>query len=76
MRFEFIKLALAGVAIGIGAAFGLTRLLASFLFGIEAVDPAVFTLIPVLLSAVALLSVWVTARRASRIDPVDALRCE
>jgi putative ABC transport system permease protein len=71
-----MRLALIGVVIGIAAAFGLTRLLASFLFGVKAWDPLVFSVVPVLLSVVALFAVWLPARRASRIDPIEALRCE
>jgi len=71
-----MRLALVGVAIGIGAALGLTRLIAAFLFGVNAKDAAVFTSVAVLLSVVSLLAVWVPARRATRIDPVIALRCE
>lgn len=74
--FQGMLLALIGVAIGIAAAFGLTRFLASFLFGVQTWDPVVFTAVPVLLTAVALLAVWLPARRATRIDPVDALRYE
>jgi predicted permease len=68
--------ALAGVAIGLASAFGLTRIIASFLFGVTATDPAVFVAVPLLLSAVALMGVWLPARRAARIDPVIALRTE
>jgi len=71
-----MRLALAGVAIGLAAAFGVTRLIASFLFGTKTTDPAVFLTVAVLLSAVALVAVWLPARRASRIDPVKALRYE
>ncbi|HEV3330407.1 MAG TPA: ABC transporter permease [Bryobacteraceae bacterium] len=74
--WQGMRLSLVGVLIGIGAAFGLSRLIASFLFGVKANDPLVFVAIPILLSAVALLAVWVPARRATRIDPVDALRYE
>jgi ABC-type antimicrobial peptide transport system permease subunit len=74
--FQGMRLALVGVAIGVVAAFGLTRFIASFLFGVNAWDPLVFTTVPVLLSAVALLAVWLPALRATRIDPVQALRCE
>ncbi len=74
--FQGMALALIGVAVGVAAAFGLSRLIASFLFGVQAWDPAVFLIVPVLLSAVALLAVWFPARRATRIDPLDALRYE
>jgi putative ABC transport system permease protein len=71
-----MRLALAGVAIGITLALGLTRFLASFLFGVQARDPAVFAAVPMVLGAVAFLAVWFPASRASRIDPVEALRYE
>ena len=71
-----MTLALIGVAIGIAAALGLSRLISKFLFGVKAWDPAVFVIVPLLLTAVALLAVWVPARRATRIDPLDALRYE
>jgi len=71
-----MTLALIGVAIGVAASFGLTRVISSFLFGVKAWDPTVFVVVPVLLSVVALVAVWVPARRATRIDPLDALRYE
>jgi putative ABC transport system permease protein len=71
-----MRLALAGVVIGIGAAFGLTRLIASFLFGVKSWDPLVFVTVPVFLSLVALLAVWMPATHASRLDPQQALRIE
>jgi putative ABC transport system permease protein len=74
--FQGMRLALAGVAIGIGAALGLTRLIATFLFGVKDKDPVVFTSVAILLALVSLLAVWVPARRATRIDPVIALRYE
>jgi putative ABC transport system permease protein len=69
-------LALIGVVIGIAGAFGLTRFLASFLFDVKAWDPLAFIVTPLLLSAVALLAVWVPAQRAVRVDPMQALRFE
>jgi predicted permease len=74
--FQGMRLALVGVAVGIGSAFGLTRFIASFLFGVPARDPLVFVVIPVLLGLVALVAVWLPARRASRVDPIVALRYE
>jgi predicted permease len=71
-----MRLAIAGVIIGIGAAFGLTRFIASFLYGVKTWDPLVFVTVPVLLSLVALLAVWLPATRASRLDPQQALRIE
>jgi predicted permease len=71
-----MMLAVAGVVLGIGAAFGLTRFLASFLFGVKAWDPVAFIVTPLLLSAVALLAVWIPAKRATRVDPMTALRLE
>jgi putative ABC transport system permease protein len=71
-----MMLALIGVVIGIAGAFGLTRFLASFLFDVKAWDPLAFIVTPLLLSAVALLAVWVPAQRAVRVDPMSALRFE
>jgi len=74
--WQGMRLALAGLVLGIGAALGLTRLLASFLFGVKAWDPAAFIVVPITLGCVALLAVWLPAARASRLDPVKALRVE
>ncbi len=71
-----MRLAIVGVVLGVGAAFGLTRFIASFLFGVRTWDPFVFVTVPVLLSLVALLAVWMPATRASRLDPQQALRIE
>ena len=71
-----MKLAVAGVVIGIGAAYGLAQFIATFLFGVEAHDPATFVVVPVVLSLVALVAVWIPARRASRVEPLKALRYE
>jgi predicted lysophospholipase L1 biosynthesis ABC-type transport system permease subunit len=67
-------LAIVGVIIGICLAFTLTRFISSFLFSIKPWDPVAFIAVPVVLSAVALLAVWFPARRASRVNPVNALR--
>jgi predicted permease len=74
--WQGMRLAVVGVILGIGAAFGLTRLIASFLFGVKAWDPMVFVTVPVILTAVALLAVWLPASRASKLDPMQALRVE
>jgi putative ABC transport system permease protein len=69
-----VLLAVAGVVLGLLAAFGLARLVANLLFGVTANDPMTFTIIPILLLAVAFVATYLPARRASRVDPVEALR--
>jgi len=71
-----MALSLAGVVIGLGAAFLLARLITAFLFGVTAKDPLVFSAVPLLLSVVAFVAVWLPARRASKVDPIIALRAE
>ena len=71
-----MALALSGVMIGLAAAFLLTRLIRSLLFGVEATDPITFTAISLLLFLIALLASYIPARRAARIDPMVSLRCE
>jgi predicted permease len=71
-----MQLAVIGVVVGIAAAFGLTRLIASFLFGVKSWDPIAFVSIPILLLLVALAAVWLPATRAAKLDPMQALRVE
>jgi predicted permease len=74
--WQGMRLAIVGVVLGLGAAFGLTRVIASLLFGVKAWDSAAFLAAPLILTAVALFAAWLPAARASRLDPVQALRTE
>jgi predicted lysophospholipase L1 biosynthesis ABC-type transport system permease subunit len=71
-----LVLAGAGIVIGLAAAAGLTRLMKSLLFGISALDPVIYAAMPFVLVAAAMLASYLPARRASRIDPSEALRLE
>ena len=71
-----MKLVIAGIAIGLIAAFALTRVMSTLLFGVTATDPTTFALISLLLIAVAVLASYVPARRATRVNPIIALRYE
>ncbi len=70
------RLALAGVPCGLALALGLTRVLAGLLFDVRPWDAQVFVAVPVILARIALLAAWGPARRAGRISPIDALRCD
>lgn len=74
--WQGMRLTLIGVATGIAAAFELVRLIASFLFGVKPWDLEVFVSVPLIVSSVALLAIWLPARRASKLDPMRALRTE
>jgi putative ABC transport system permease protein len=69
-------LTLIGMAIGLAAALALTRVMKSLLFGVSATDPVTFAVIALLLVGVTLVACWIPARRATKIDPIIALRCE
>ena len=71
-----LKLVVPGIAIGIGGALALNRLLGKLLFGVSATDPPTFAVIVLLLTAVAFVACYVPARRATKVDPLIALRHE
>jgi ABC-type antimicrobial peptide transport system permease subunit len=71
-----MKLAIVGVALGVSFAMALTQFITRYLYQVRPWDPGVFVGVPLLLSVVAMLAIWVPARRASRINPIEALRYE
>ena len=73
---QAMRLALAGIAIGLAASYGLTRFMATMLFEVKATDPVVFGSVAVILAVIAFLASYLPARRALRVDPLIALRYE
>jgi putative ABC transport system permease protein len=71
-----IGLAAIGIGLGLAGAFGVTRLMSNLLFGVSATDPLTFFGIALVLAVVVALACWIPARRATRVDPMIALRCE
>jgi putative ABC transport system permease protein len=76
MIFQGMTPALVGIVLGLTAAWASSRLLASLLYGVSATDPVSFLVVPLFLAGVAFLAAWLPARRATRVDPTEALRQE
>ena len=73
---QSMSLTMAGLAFGFVAAYAVTRVMASMLYGIRAIDPITFIVMPLALAGVAMLASYVPARRAPKVDPMVALRYE
>jgi ABC-type antimicrobial peptide transport system permease subunit len=69
-------LVVVGIVLGVAASFALLRVIESMLFGASPVDPPVFAAVSAVLALAAMLAVWIPARRAARVDPLEALRAE
>jgi len=76
MLRQGLALTLIGIAVGMAGALGLTRLIANMLFGVKPTDPVTFALVGVLLAVVSLAACYFPARRATRVDPIRALKYE
>jgi ABC-type antimicrobial peptide transport system permease subunit len=76
MVSQGMRLTLIGVALGVAFALSLTRVIESLLFNVSATDPATFVSITLLLVIVALIAIYIPARRATKVDPLVALRRE
>jgi ABC-type antimicrobial peptide transport system permease subunit len=68
------KVVVAGLALGVGAAFASTRLLSTLLYNVKAVDPLVFAAMSIVMTAIGMLASYVPARRASKVEPIESLR--
>jgi ABC-type antimicrobial peptide transport system permease subunit len=73
---EGLILIAVGLSIGMASAWAATRLIAGWLYGVSPTDPLTFAAIALLLTAVTSLACWIPARRATKVDPMVALRCE
>ena len=71
-----LSLTLAGIALGIAASIGVTRVMAAMLFGVSATDPMTYAAVSAVLASIALVATYLPALRAARVDPVVALRTE
>jgi putative ABC transport system permease protein len=74
--FQAMRPAVLGIVVGLGGAFALSRFMSTLLFGVEASDPVTYASVAGLLVAAALVSAWLPALRATRVDPVIAFRTE